>query len=122
MFVFVTLREKNKAYFDLELVDLEKGEHKQGEYAKRSLTQRVPMYEEELGVPRGGCGLRPGRESPRAGRWPSSAPPRRIRVLAEPIVRLSASQRGCHPGLHPDKPDLIRTSTGIIVSVGLRGP
>lgn len=47
MFVFVTLREKNKAYFDLELVDLEKGEHKQGEYAKRSLTQRVPMYEED---------------------------------------------------------------------------
>lgn len=47
MFVFVTLREKNKAYFDLELVDLDKGEHKQGEYAKRSLTQRVPMYEED---------------------------------------------------------------------------
>ena len=47
MFVFVTLREKNKAYFDLIPVDLEKGEQKQGEFAPLSLTQRVPMYEED---------------------------------------------------------------------------
>ena len=48
MFVFVTLHEKNKAnFFDITTIDLEKGEQKQGEFAKLSMTQRVPMYEED---------------------------------------------------------------------------
>ncbi len=47
MYVYVTLREKNKAYFDVIPVDLAKGEHKQGEFAEQSLTQRIPMYEED---------------------------------------------------------------------------
>ncbi|MDO5652799.1 MAG: glutathione transferase [Brachymonas sp.] len=47
MFVYVTLREKNKAYFDITPIDLRKGEQNQGEFAKQSLTQRVPMYEED---------------------------------------------------------------------------
>ena len=48
MFEFVTLHEKNKAnFFDITTIDLEKGEQKQGEFAKLSMTQRVPMYEED---------------------------------------------------------------------------
>ena len=44
MFVFVTLREKNKDFFFFFTIDLEKGEQKQGEFAKLSMTQRVFFY------------------------------------------------------------------------------
>ena len=47
MFVFVTLREKNKAYFEVTPVNLAAGEQHQGEYAKLSMTERVPMYVED---------------------------------------------------------------------------
>lgn len=46
MFVFVSLREKNKAYFEVTPIDLNKNEQKQGEFAKLSMTGRVPMYVE----------------------------------------------------------------------------
>lgn len=46
MFVFVTLREKNKAYFEVTPVDIRNNEHKQGEFAKLSMTGRIPMYVE----------------------------------------------------------------------------
>ncbi len=46
MFVFVALREKNKAYFEITPINLTKNEHKQGEFAKLSMTQKIPMYVE----------------------------------------------------------------------------
>ena len=47
MFVFVTLREKNKAYFEIIPVDLAAGEQHADEFAKLSLTERIPMYVED---------------------------------------------------------------------------
>lgn len=46
MFVFVTLREKNKAYFEVTPIDIQKNEHKQDEFTKLSMTGRIPLYVE----------------------------------------------------------------------------
>ena len=44
MYVFVTLREKNKAYFEVTPIDLAAGQQHEADFAKLSLTERVPMY------------------------------------------------------------------------------
>ena len=46
MYVFVTLREKNKAYFEVTPIDLAAGQQHEADFAKLSLTERVPMYVE----------------------------------------------------------------------------